>query len=181
MSTLSTDRNTYKPGSQVTLTARFENTADRDSGLDSLHGEVEVADASPIPLTLSPKSGETGTFETTFTVSKPGPHFIKVWSGAEEAKLVIKAATLQIPVELPNLEYERPTVDTATLEAMAKASGGAVFDLTQADQLPAAFHIRKVERRLEDRQEIWNAPLIWGGILLAIFTEWILRKKFRMV
>ena len=179
--TLSTDRNTYKPGSQVTLTARFENTADRDSGLDSLHGEVEVADASPIPLTLSPKSGETGVFETTFTVSKPGPHFIKVWSGAEEAKLVIKAATLQIPVELPNLEYERPTVDTATLEAMAKASGGAVFDLTQADQLPAAFHIRKVERRLEDRQEIWNAPLIWGGILMAIFMEWILRKKFRMV
>lgn len=179
--TLSTDRNTYKPGSQVTLTARFENTADRDSGLDTLHGEVEVADSAPIPLTLSPKSGDNGVFETTFTVTKPGPHFIKVWSGAEEAKLVIKAATLQIPVELPNLEYERPTVDMATLQAMAKASGGEVFDLTQANQLPAAFHVRKVARVLEDRQEIWHAPLIWGGILLAIFTEWVLRKKFRMV
>jgi hypothetical protein len=179
--TLSTDRNTYKPGSQVTLTARFENIADRDSSLESLHGEVEVADSAPIPLVLSPKSGDNGVFETTFTVSKPGPHFIKVWSGAEEAKLVIKAATLQIPVELPNLEYERPTVDLGTLQAMAKASGGAVFDLSQAAELPAAFRIHKVARVLEDRQEIWHAPLIWGGILLSIFTEWILRKRFRMV
>ena len=179
--TLSTDRNTYKPGSQVTLTARFENVADRDSSLEALHGEVEVADAPPIPITLSPKNGESGAFETTFPVIKPGVHFIKVWSGAEEAKLVVKAATLQIPVELPNLEYERPTVETATLQAMAKASGGAVFDLSQADQISAAFRIHKVARVLEDRQEIWHAPLLWGGILLAIFTEWILRKKFRMV
>ncbi len=179
--TLSTDRNTYKPGSQVTLTARFEHLADRDSSLDALHGEVEVADSAPIPLNLTPKSGENGVFETTFTVSKPGPHFIKVWSGAEEAKLVVKAATLQIPVELPNLEFERPTVELATLQAMAKASGGAVFDLTQLDQLPEAFRVHKVARVLEDRQEIWHAPLIWGGILLAIFTEWVLRKKFRMV
>ena len=179
--TLSTDRNTYKPGSQVTLTARFENPADRDSSLDALHGEVEVADAAPIPLNLTPKSGDNGAFETTFTVNKPGPHFIKVWSGAEEAKLVVKAATMQIPVELPNLEFERPTLELATLQAMAKASGGAVFDLSQADQLPAAFRVHKVARVLEDRQEIWHAPLIWGGILLAIFTEWVLRKKFRMV
>ena len=179
--TLATDRNTYKPGSLVTLTARFDNAADRDSGLESLHGEVEVADAPPIPLALTPKSGEAGTFETSFTAAKPGMHFIKVWSGAEEAKLVVKAATLQVPVELPNLEYERPTVDLAVLQGMAKASGGAVFDLTQADQIAAAFKIHKVSRVLEDRQEIWHAPIVWAGILLAIFTEWVLRKKFRMV
>jgi hypothetical protein len=179
--TLATDRTSYKPGSQVTLTARFENLADIDTGLDALHGEVEVADAPPIPLTLTPKGSEQGVFEATFTVSKPGPHFIKVWSGAEEAKLVVKAATLQIPVELPNLEYERPTLDLGTLQNIAKASGGAVFDLTEVDKIPAAFKVRKVARVLEDRQEIWNAPIIWGGILLAIFTEWVLRKKFRMV
>jgi hypothetical protein len=179
--TLSTDRNSYKPGSQVTLTARFDNVSDIDTGLDTLHGEVEVADAPPIPLTLSPKGGEAGAFEATFTVNKPGPHFIKVWSGAEEAKLVIKAATLQIPVELPNLEYERPTLDLGTLQAMARASHGAVFDLTQVDQVADAFKVHKVARVLEDRQEIWNAPILWGSILLAIFTEWVLRKKFRMV
>jgi hypothetical protein len=179
--TLATDRATYKPGSQVTLTARFDNPSDVDTGLDTLHGEVEVADAPPIPLTLSPKGGENGLFEATFTVTKPGPHFIKVWTGAEEAKLVIKAATLQVPVELPNLEYERPTLDLATLQGMAKASGGAVFDLTQLDKIPAAFKVGRLPRILEDRQEIWNAPILWAGVLLAIFTEWVLRKKFRMV
>ena len=40
--TLATDRESYKPGSQVTVTAKFENPADRDTGMDTLHGEVEV-------------------------------------------------------------------------------------------------------------------------------------------
>lgn len=179
--TLSTDRASYRPGSQVTLTARFDNAADVDTGLEALHGEVEVADATPIPLTLNPRAGEAGVFDTTFTVNKPGPHFIKVWSGAEEARAVIRAATLQVPVELPNLEYERPTVDLATLQGMAKASGGAVFDLTQLDRVPAAFKTHRVERKLEDRQEIWHAPILWSTVLLAIFIEWVLRKKYRMV
>jgi hypothetical protein len=179
---LSTDRATYKPGSQVTLTARFESAADRDASLDTLHGEVEVPDAAPIPITLTPRGGsDNGVFDTTFTVTKPGQHFVRVWPGSEDAKLVVKAATLQVPVEMPNLEYERPTVDVGTLQAMARASGGAVYDLTQADLVPQAFKIHKVARVLEDRQEIWNAPLIWGGVLLALFTEWVLRKKYRMV
>jgi hypothetical protein len=178
--TLSTDRATYKPGSQVTLTARFD-AADKDTSIEALHGEVEVADAQPIPLTLTPRAGEAGVYETNFTVTKPGKHFIRVWPGAEDARLVVKAATLEVPVELPNLEFDRPIVDTGTLQAMAQASGGAVFDMSQADQVPAAFKIRKVARVLEDRQEIWHAPLIWGGVLAALFAEWVLRKKYRMV
>jgi hypothetical protein len=41
--------------------------------------------------------------------------------------------------------------------------------------------VRRVARILEDRQEIWNAPLIFITILLALFAEWILRKRYRMV
>ena len=40
---LATDRASYRPGSPVTLTARFENPNDKDAGLDQMHGEVEIA------------------------------------------------------------------------------------------------------------------------------------------
>ena len=56
-----------------------------------------------------------------------------------------------------------------------------MFDPSQADAIAAAFRVRQVARTLEDRQEIWNAPLIFGCVLLAIFMEWVLRKKYRMV
>jgi hypothetical protein len=72
-------------------------------------------------------------------------------------------------------------LDQPTLEAIARQSGGQVFDLDHADQIPAAFKVHRVARILEDRQEIWNAPLLFGGVLLALFVEWVFRKKFRMV
>ncbi len=179
--TLTTDRASYRPGSTVTLTATFENTLERDAGLDALHGELEVADENPIPITLTPRSGDPNTFETTFPVNHPGLHFVRVWSGGEDLRQIAKAATLQFPVELPNLEYDRPGNDLATLESLAQVSHGSVFTLDQLDEIPSAFKTRRVTRVLEDRQEIWDAPILFSTILLALFAEWILRKKFRMV
>jgi len=178
---LSTDRASYRPGSPVLLTARFENPNDKDAGLDQMHGEVEVPDAPPIPLTLSPRKSDASAFEATFTVSKPGTHFVKVWVGDSDAKQTIRPATLEFPVELPNLEYDQPTLNLAALQTMAKTSGGAVFDLSEIDQVPGAFKIGRIAHMLEDRQPIFNAPLLFGFILLCLFIEWIWRKKCRLI
>jgi hypothetical protein len=179
---LSTDRVTSRPGSQVTLTARFENETDRDSGIDVLHGEVEVGAQPPVPFTLQSRgSGNSLVFETTFTVEKPGVHVVRVWSGDPDARANVRAATLQVPVELPNLEYDNPVQDLATLQTIARVTGGAVFDLAEAHRAAEAFKVRRVARTLEDRQEVWNAPLIWGGLLVALFAEWVLRKLVRLV
>ncbi len=178
---LATDRADYRPGSSVTLTAHFDNPADRDAGLETLHGEVQVGDDPPVELTLSPRAGDPNTFETTFPTDKPGMHFVRVWSGDPDIKTAARAATLEVPVNIPNLEYENPTVDLATLQTIARASGGKVFDLADMNEIADAFSIHKVTRILEDRQEIWNAPIIYGLILLAIVLEWVLRKKLQLV
>ncbi|MFI5381722.1 MAG: hypothetical protein ACHRHE_20690, partial [Tepidisphaerales bacterium] len=113
--------------------------------------------------------------------SKPGPHFVRVWAGDFESKGQVRAATMQFPVELPNLEYERPGSDMPTLQQMAKASGGVALEMADAEKAADVFKVRRVARVLEDRQEIWNAPIMFGTILAAIFVEWVLRKKFRLV
>ena len=71
--------------------------------------------------------------------------------------------------------------DLATLQTIARVTGGAVFDLAEAHRAAEAFKVRRVARTLEDRQEVWNAPLIWGGLLVALFAEWVLRKLVRLV
>jgi hypothetical protein len=179
--TLSTDRSSYRPGSQVTLTARFDNPADRDPALDTMHGEVQVGDDPAIPISLSPKSSDPNAFETTFSVEKPGRHFIRVWTGDADAKTVERAATLEMPVELPNLEFDNPVQDLSTLQTIARVTGGTVFDLAHGASIPNAFKTRRVARTLEDRQEIWDAPLLWGVVFFAIVLEWVLRKRFRLV
>ncbi|HEX3997738.1 MAG TPA: hypothetical protein VHX65_04210 [Pirellulales bacterium] len=178
---LSTDRASYRPGSPVMLTARFENPNDKDAGLEQMHGEVEMPDAPPIAITLSPRKSDPSVFEATFAVSKAGTHFVKVWAGDADAKQAVRPATLEFPVELPNLEYDQPTLNRPVLQAMAKATGGAVFDLSEADRIPQAFTIRRIAHMLEDRQRIFNAPLLFGFVLACLFAEWILRKKCRLI
>ena len=41
--------------------------------------------------------------------------------------------------------------------------------------------MREVTRTLEDREELWDAPLLFATIILGLTAEWILRKVFRMV
>ena len=179
--TLSTDRTSYRPGSQVTLTARFDNPAERDAGLDALHGEVQIGDDPPTQMTLSPRAGDSSEFQATFQVDKPGVHFIRVWAGDPDLKTVARAATLELPVELPNPELDNPVQDLTTLQAVAHASGGRVFELSDMTGISDAFKTKKVARTLEDRQEIWDAPLIFGMVLVALILEWVLRKKMRLV
>jgi hypothetical protein len=163
------------------LTARFENPSDKDVNLDQMHGEVEVPDGPPIEITLSPRKSDPSAFETTFAVGKPGTHFVKVWAGDADAKQMVRPATLEFPVELPNLEYDQPTLNMPVLQGMAKASGGAVFDLSEVDRIPTAFKVRRIARVLEDRQPIFNAPVLFGFVLMCLFIEWVFRKKCRLI
>jgi hypothetical protein len=52
--------------------------------------------------------------------------------------------------------------------------------MSRKDKLPAAFRTHEVARPLEYRDEIWDAPLVCGAVMLLLTLEWVLRKKYRM-
>ena len=152
----------------MTLIATFDNPADRDAGLESLHGEVQVGDEPPTQITLTPRKSDPHQYEAVFPVDKAGTHLVRVWAGEPDMKAVTRAATLEVPVELPNLEFDNPTADFTTLQAIARvASDGKVFSLADTAGIPDAFKIQRVGRTLEDRQEIWDAPAIYGTMLIG--------------
>jgi hypothetical protein len=177
---LSTAQASYKPGGFVKVLARFNNPDDVEPGLEALYGDVERGEDEPISLTLSPDE-QPGVFSGTFATTRPGTHFVRVWMGDQAAGAAVKAATLPVEVTLPNLEYENPGVDTATLESLASATGGASFDLARRRAVADAFKIGRIGRILEHRQEIWDAPAIFGLIFVLLCVEWIVRKRVRLI
>jgi hypothetical protein len=179
---LSTDRTEYRPGSQVTVSAHFDNPLDRGPGLESMHGEVRVGGSTEpgTEITLTPRPGDPNTFDATFSVEKPVTHSVFVWSGDADIKNA-HPAKIDVTVNSPNLEYDNPGLNTGVLQAIAKASGGKMFELADFNKIPDAFTTRRVDHPLEDRQEIWNAPLIFGLVLTCIVLEWVLRKKLQLV
>ncbi len=177
---LATPRSEYKPGATVKVIARFHNPDDVEPSLTSLPGQVEHGDDEPQPLLLTPDS-EPGVFTGTFVANRAGPHFIKVWMGDDAAAGGVKAATLPLNIALPNLEFENPGVDRATLDSVAICTGGRTFDITQGNEAAELFKIGRVTHLLEHRQEIWDAPILWGSLFLVLCGEWILRKRMRLI
>ena len=111
---LATDRTVYRPGSRVQVTARFRDASELDPGIQLLHGEVEQGGKDTTAISLQP-SGSAGEFITSFDVSKPGPHVIRVWTGDASARDIVKAGTLRFDVEVPNLFGSAQRVGFRTL------------------------------------------------------------------
>jgi hypothetical protein len=179
--TLAADKASYRAGDTVSLRAEYVNSGDVPPGLTALAGELEVGDKPPIALPLEPAGDEPGVFKASLTASEPGLHTLRVAAGTEvDPEGGPRAATLEFRVEPPRRELDRPTLNRALLDGMARASGGKVFTLAEANDLPTEFRIKHVERVLEYRQELWDAPILFGSVMLLLTLEWLLRKRYRM-
>ena len=77
-------------------------------------------------------------------------------------------------------EFDNPRLNRALLDDVARASGGKVFTLAESNQIPAAFRIKQVDRLLEYRHELWDAPLLALAIVGLLTIEWVWRKMHRM-
>jgi hypothetical protein len=179
--TLATDKTTYRVGDRVNLRAQFIEATDMASSLGSLTGEVEVGDQTPLSITLDPAPGDASAFEASFPAASAGAYTVRVVPAIQgEMEGGPRAATLNFRVEPPRQELDQPSLDRGLLDALARESKGAAFSLADARDLPGAIKIRQVTRTLELRNEIWDAPLLFGGVMLLLTIEWVLRKIYRM-
>ena len=175
---LTTDKAAYRPGDQVTLRAEWIESL---GGQTDLRGEVEVPGSQPIALELQPVPEKEGTVAATFSVEEPGPYLVRIVPATTEGDLAnLRPATLDFRVDPRSQELDKPAIDRALLDDVARASGGQLFTLADFRQIADAFKIKRVERVLEYRDELWDAPLLFGLLLVFLTTEWVLRKKSRM-
>ena len=175
---LTTDKAAYRPGDQVTLRAQWIESL---GGQTDLRGEVEVPGSQPIALELQPVPEKEGTVAATFSVEEPGPYLVRIVPATTEGDLAnLRPATLDFRVDPRSQELDKPAIDRALLDDVARASGGQLFTLANFRQIADAFKIKRVQRVLEYRDELWDAPLLFGLLLVFLTTEWVLRKKSRM-
>jgi hypothetical protein len=179
--TLATDKSAYRIGDRVTVRAELLGDPDASASISELRGEVEWGGETSLPLVLEPHADDPGLLEGSFLASEAGAYTARlVPTTAGDLESGLRPATLAFRVEPPHQELDNPTWDRALLDELARDTHGATFALTEADQLPKAISIREVERVLEYREEVWDAPLLCGAIVVLLTLEWLLRKKYRM-
>jgi hypothetical protein len=179
--TLATDKSTYRTGDRVQLRVQLAGAQEEVSSLGTLQCEVEVPGGEPVSYDLEPHPEQPGLLETSFTVEKGGAYVVRVSSALQvERDASVRPATHTFRVEPPRQETDKPGTNRPLLEDLAKAAGGRVFTPADAAEIPAAFPIKEVERLIQYREELWDAPL-WMFIIVTLLTgEWVLRKVYRM-
>ena len=179
--TLSTDKLTYRTGDRVTVRIKTIHASDDTGIAPELRAELEIAGQSAQPLELSPLADQPGAFEATIAAEAPGAYTVRVVPGViVDADSSLRPATHHFRVEPPRQEFDNPTLNRALLEDAAKSSRGRVFALADYQDLPNAISLKHVERVLEYRDELWDAPILFGGVILLLTIEWVMRKVYRM-
>jgi hypothetical protein len=147
-----------------------------------LRGEVELAGQPPAPLEMESPADQVGVAEASFTANEAGVYSIRILPAgiAAQGDSAVRPATISIRAEAGDSELERPKLDRALLEDVARASGGKVLSLGEFDQVPDAFKVKEVGRLLEYRDELWDAPILFGSFMVLLTVEWIVRKRSRM-
>jgi hypothetical protein len=179
---LSTDKAAYRTGERVIVHAKAVDAIDGAGAVADLRGEVELAGQSPTPLELESLTDQVGVAEAAFTANEAGVYSVRVLPGniGDAGDPAVRPATLSIRVEPSHSELDRPKLDRALLEDVARASGGSALALVDYEKVPAAFKVKQVSRLLEYRDELWDAPIVYCSLMALLTVEWILRKRSRM-
>lgn len=178
---LAVDKSTYRVGDRITVRAELPDDSSDATVLSELRGEIEWGPDTAQPLEWEPLPDNPSVYQAAFPANEAGAYTVRVAAGAGvELERGLRPATVEFRVEPPQAERDNPTLDRPLLEEIAAASGGTVLAMSQKDKLASAFRTHEVSRPLEYRDEIWDAPLVCGAVMLLLTLEWILRKKYRM-
>ena len=174
-------KNVYRVGDRVDVSIRYTDPA-ATAEASELAAELEIAGQPPDPLRFERVPEDPSLLTATFPAEQAGAYTLRVVPAtATDLGSGIKVSTTTFRVEPPRREVDEPSLNRPLLADLARLTGGRVLELSQAGQLDDAIPMREVTRTIETRDELWDAPLVFATIVLALTAEWILRKIFRLI
>ena len=178
-----TDSLHYAPDDPVRIVARLAGTDCLPLTNASVTAEVTLPDGGKRTLDLVKREGVNGYYETTFDgADVEGRYEVAVTSKDAEALLGVDwpaplVTAFTVDRGVAPLEYAHLSADRAVVAEMARLTGGEVVLPEGVDGLAESFGPGKstVVEKLDD--PIWDHPLAFALLALALIAVWALRKR----
>ncbi len=171
----------YRVGDRVTVGVRYTDTAALAEAAE-LSAELEIAGGPPEPIRFERVPDDPGLLTASFPAQQAGTYTLKIVPVASaDLGSGVRVSTTTFRVDPPKREIDEPSLNRPLLTELARLTGGRVFDLAEVQRLDDAISMREVTRTLENRDELWDAPILYVTIVLSLTLEWVLRKIYRMV
>ncbi len=175
---LKADRLVYQRGETVNLRVRFFNEADAPQAADGVKLNVEKRGGSVQEVVLARVPQAPTVFEGQFRRAADGNYH--AWITAPDFPQA--PPSVDFRVESPERELRVRGLDRNEIAAAAKISRGRSYSLSTVETLPDEVPAgRPVPIRSEEPIRIWNRPEILALFVLLLTTEWLLRKRLRLI
>ena len=174
-------KSVYRVGDQVVIGVRYTESAALAEATE-LAAELEIAGQPAEPLRFERVPDDPALLTATFPAQQAGAYTLRIVSAtAADPTSGVRASTTNFRVEPPRREIDEPALNRPLLADLARITGGRTFDLKDVSRIDESIPMREVTRTLETRDELWDAPLLFGTIVVCLTLEWVLRKIYRMV
>jgi hypothetical protein len=140
-------------------------------------------------VTLTDKSGETfeadmselapGRLRATLNQLSPGTYDFR--ASLEQGGRELKTVTGSIQVESYSLEEFDQSGDPATLQALARLSGGTYYTFREFDAALAAMNLNPIKEIESGEFTLWGNLWLLLVFVAALSVEWLLRKLNHLV
>ena len=178
---VSLGKTNYRVGESISIGVRFTEAA-AVAEASTIAAEIEAAGQPPEPLIFERAAADPALLTAAMPADRAGSHTLRITpSTGADAGASTRVSTTTFRVEPPRREVDEPALNRALLSDIARMTGGRVLDLPQLSKLDEAISMREVNRTVEQRDELWDAPILYATIVLGLTAEWIARKIFRLV
>ncbi|MBN1422197.1 MAG: VWA domain-containing protein [Planctomycetes bacterium] len=168
---ISSDRETYSLGDRILVSARVLDESWRPLAEPAVQATVTGPGGAAETIVLDADPNRPGWFRGGFDARSPGLYGI-----------ALGEASRAVEVELPNLEFEEPSLDVAALLAIAQGSGGAVYAGDAIGTIPEAIPDRTQSVvASEEPITLWDRPFTLAVLAGLLIAEWIIRKWSRLL
>jgi len=180
-----TEKYVYKLGETVTISTKLSEKKP-DIKPIQISGTVQTADGKKIGLSFEKEPGETGEYKASFFPTKGGRYYVNLMAKGVDNKFgrgkvkILENRNANLLVIGPELELEESGLNEELLRKIAERTGGKYYALKDAAKL--VEHIESADRKLTvtAKHEMWNTTWFFGGFLLLMTIEWVIRKRKQM-
>lgn len=128
---------------------------------------------------MTPVPDAPGTFQAEWTAEKPGSYLTEVTAqrgGEQIGRDVLTFQRMDGVAENFHTEQNRDL-----LEKLASQTGGRYWKPQELSKLPSEIAYSEAGITVRETKPLWDMPAIFLLILILLFAEWLLRRKWGIV
>jgi hypothetical protein len=160
-------------GEAVRLFASLQDAGFRPVAGATLQGDAVDAAGRATRLAFLPRT--PGSYVATLQDPAPGRYRVSV--RATRGGVELGRATGEFAVDRWSLEEARAEPDSATLAAIAAASGGGAVTAAGAAAWARALPARAIARARSETHRLWESPWAFALIVGLLGVEWAWRRR----